>query len=381
MTGIAKSKRLHFLDNLRTLIIFFVVVVHTSGLYLMGDTWSWFWIVEDPSNNSVSGLIFLVLDIFLMATLFFISGYLAPPSLKKKSPGEFFWSKFRRLIIPWLIAVLTLIPLYKVIFLYSRGLPQENWTTYFHITNPNSQNWLWFLPVLFLFNIIYVVMSESKSKLPKISFRWAVLTTFVVGYLYSVGMSLYGLSGWTLTPLLDFQNERILIYFMFFLLGILGYRLRIFDEKPQSRALFIAVNLTSWVPITAYIFFLLYPLVFSPGNFVVSRVADTWITWFCFQLALFGLVYQMIQTSWRFFDGTGRIWSELNRNSYGVYIIHVVVLGVIALFLRETAMPSLWKHFTLALSTYIVCNLLISIYRLVVTSSRELPQPEIAASR
>jgi hypothetical protein len=45
--------------------------------------------------------------------------------------------KFKRLMIPWVIAVLSLIPLYKVIFLYSRGLPQEHWATYFHITNPN----------------------------------------------------------------------------------------------------------------------------------------------------------------------------------------------------------------------------------------------------
>ena len=55
-------------------------------------------------------------------------------------------------------------------------------------------------------------------------------------------------------------------------------------------------------------------------------------------------MYVMVETFWRYFDKTGRIWSELNRNSYGVYIIHVIVIGVIALPLLNSAMPSLLKY-------------------------------------
>lgn len=380
-SDIQKGKHLHFLDNLRTIIIFFVVVVHTSGLYLAGDTWEWFWIVDDPANNDLSGLIFLVLDIFLMTTLFLISGYLAPASLRTKSDGQFIWRKFRRLIIPWLTAVLTLIPLYKVIFLYARGLPQQNWTTYFHITNPNSQNWLWFLPVLFVFNLLYLLLTKVKIKLPQISLRAAALGVFIIGFGYSVGMDLLGFSGWTLTPLLDFQNERILIYVMFFLLGVLGYQLKIFDQKPQRLAGYVTVGLTAWVPIGAYLIFLLYPLFAGPGSTIISPTVDSLITWFAFQLTLFSMVYLMVQTFWRYADRTGPIWQELNRNSYGVYMIHVIVLGVIGLWMVPFGIPSLLKHLLLIVATYVVSNVLVSLYRRLTTLQRVPLQPELVGGR
>lgn len=123
-------------------------------MYEAAGLWGWFWIVDDPSTITWVGIVGIIFDVFIMPTLFFLSGYLTVASLKDKSPWQFNKGKFSRLMIPWAIAVLTLIPLYKVIFLYSRGLPQESWTTCFHITNPNSQNWLWFLPLLFIYRRI-----------------------------------------------------------------------------------------------------------------------------------------------------------------------------------------------------------------------------------
>ncbi len=130
-----KGNRIYFLDNLRTFMIFLVVLYHAGGVYESSGTWASFWIVDDPSTNNLSGILFLILDIFMMPTIFFISGFFAPLSMKNKKGWVFLKSKFKRLIIPWIIAVLTLIPLYKIIFLYSRNLPQESWTTYFHWSN------------------------------------------------------------------------------------------------------------------------------------------------------------------------------------------------------------------------------------------------------
>ena len=222
-----KGNRLHFLDNLRTIIIFLVVLYHAGGVYEATGMWASFWIVDDPSTNTVSGMIGLIVDVFVMATMFFVSGYLAPASLKSKNGWEYIKAKFNRLIVPWIIAVLTLIPLYKVIFLFSRSLPQENWTTYFHFSNNNisGQSWLWFLPLLFTFNILYLLFSKANIRILNISLKSAVFGTFLIGFVYSAGMDLFDLRGWTLTPLLDFQNERVLIYFMFFLLGALCFRL------------------------------------------------------------------------------------------------------------------------------------------------------------
>lgn len=362
-TKTTKGKRLHFLDNTRTAIIFLVILLHACGPYLAGDMWGSFWIVDDPANNNVSGIIFLILDIFLMATLFFISGYLAPASLKRKSGWEFLKGKFKRLMLPWAAAVLILIPLYKVIFRFSRGLPHEHWTTYFHITNPNSQNWLWFLPVLFAFNLLYLLISKMNLRLTKLSVKAAVVITFIIGVGYKLAMDLLGLNGWTLTPLIDFQNERILFYVMFFLVGALFFNRGVFTTKPEKKTLYIIVNATSWLPINIYIFTILWPLVFNPGNYIFSQVIDRIIVAFTFNLTLITMAYTLVE-SFRFYgDKTSRIWKELNRNSYYVYIIHVIVTGIITLLLRDTGIPSLLKHLILTLATFVVSNLIVSASR------------------
>ena len=62
-------------------------------------------------------------------------------------------------------------------------------------------------------------------------------------------------------------------------------------------------------------------------------------------------------------DKPGEIWSELNKNSYYVYIIHVIVTGVIALLLLNTTLPSIVKYLILTVSTFVASNLIISIFR------------------
>ncbi len=367
VADVAGGRRVDFLDNLRTAIVFLVVLYHAGGVYEATGMWASFWIVDDPSTNTVSGLTGLVLDIFLMPTLFFVSGYFVPASLRNRSRWIFLRTKFRRLMLPWIVAVLVLIPLYKVMFLLSRGLPQQSWTTYFHFSNGFiSQSWLWFLPVLFAFNVLYVLGSMVRMRVPNVTLKGAVIGTFVVGFAYSAGMDLLGFRGWTLTPFIDFQHERVLIYLMFFLVGTLCSTQRAFDGRPRGTVLYNIVNSTAWIPITVYIFFLIFPVVFNPGGFVFSRIVDRTIVWFCFHLSLLCLVYGVVQTFWRYLDRPGPIWSELNPSAYHVYIIHVIVLGLIAMLLLNTAMPSVLKHFILAASTYVACNLIVMLSRRVV---------------
>ena len=242
-------------------------------------------------------------------------------------------------------------------------MPQENWTTYFHWSNGIwSQNWQWFLPVLFLFNVLYLLFSSSKIRIPNMSLKGAVLGVFLIGFVYSVGMDMFGLRGWTKTVWLDFQNERLLIYFMAFLLGAHCFRRKVFDVKPESKMLYAIVNSIDWIPITVYIFFLLYPW-FKPGHYIVSQLIHRLILWLSYQLSLLCLVYVMIETFRRYFDKPTKVWRELNRNSYGVYIIHVIVIGGVALVLLHTAIPSLWKYLLLTVSTYVASNLIVSLCR------------------
>lgn len=365
-----QGDRVHFLDNLRTCMVFLVVLCHAGWVYESSGLGAIFWIVDDPAVNDVSGLINIVLDVFMMPTLFFISGYLAPLSLRGKSGWRFVRAKFARLMLPWLISVLTLVPLYKVIFLCSRNLPQDRWYSYFHVSNGIiSQSWLWFLPVLFLFNIVYLLLLKAKVSVPNVSLRAALAGTFLIGFVYSVGMDLFGFQGWTKIGVLDFQNERLLIYFMAFLLGTRCFKLKVFGARAEGKGLYLIASAGAWVPVMAYVVFLLYPWL-NPGEFIVSRVVHSLVLWASYQLSLLCLVYLMIETFRRYQNKQGRLRFALNENSYYVYIVHVVIMGGLASVLLGTGIPSLLKYVVLTIATFVTSNVAVCLFRMVLTTAQ-----------
>ena len=362
------ENRIYFLDNLRTFMIFLVVLYHAGGVYENSGIWASFWLVDDPSTNDLAGILNIIIDVIVMPTVFFISGFFAPLSIKNKNGWTFLKSRFRRLIVPWVIAVLTLIPLYKIIFLYSRNLPQESWTTYFHWSNGIwSQNWLWFLPVLFLFDLLYLVLSKTNINLPKVTLKKAVIVIFIIGFIYTFCMSFFKLYGWTTTPFIDFQNERLLIYFMIFLLGSLCNKQKIFEPGVTSKKFYIVIGCTAWIPLNLYIV-LLINIVLRPGSYLFSETIDIILFWFVFHLSLFSMLYLGVTTFRYFFNRQGQIFKTLNANSYGVYIIHVIVIGGLALFTLNTEIPSLAKYLTLTVSAWVISNVITYGYRSLVKS-------------
>ena len=356
----SENNKIYWLDNLRTFMVFLVVVTHvavTYEKYSMGSDW---WIVVAPSNNDFAGILFLIMNIFVMATIFFISGFFVPLSLKTKTNIKFIRSKFKRLMIPWAIAVLTLIPAYKIIFLYARNMPQEDWTTYFHWNAMWSQNWLWFLPVLFLFNIIYLIFSKIDTT--KIKLGKYILLAFSLGLIFSFFMDYFSLHGWTKSIIIDFQNERIFIYFLVFLVGVQSYKLKIFESSIRNKKMEVIVHSLGWIPINIYIGGVIYNLV-SPDDYLISKSMDIFIIRLSFLLSVTYMIYAMVVGFKNYINKKSKIWDELNRNSYGVYIIHVIIMGIIALVMLNINMPSIIKFLTLTISTFFISNLIIYLYK------------------
>jgi hypothetical protein len=359
----SKTHRHIFLDNLRTFAIFLVIVYHSGWVYERSGFLSSIWIVDDPFKNNLAGIVNIILDIFVMPTIFFISGYLTSLSLKTKKRWDYLKCRFNRLMLPWILAVLILIPLYKVIFLYSRDLAPQNLMRYFHLNGEiiMNQGWLWFLPVLFLFDLIYCILSKSHPIPLKINLKQAVFAIFLLGVMNSFCFGFFNHSGWIKTILLDFQKERLFIYFLVFLLGSFCFHNNIFSKERGSRKCYYLINFTLWIPINVYMLFLLN-LIFNPGKFIISHVADTLLLWSSFHLSLLGMLYILINTFRFYLNRKITIIDWLNKCSYGTYIIHFIVMGAIAVVLSNAPLSSLAKYGMLIVSTYMVSNLIIFLY-------------------
>jgi glucan biosynthesis protein C len=122
------STRVTFLDNLRYLMVGFVLVYHSCGAYA---TVAPHWVVHDTSSLTAD-IIRELLDVFMMPVLFFIAGYFALASLQKKGAGEFLKEKMKRLLIPWALAVLIFLPL----VIYDQPI---------NPVRPFWKYWLWYL--------------------------------------------------------------------------------------------------------------------------------------------------------------------------------------------------------------------------------------------
>ena len=371
--------RIYFLDHLRTAMIFLVVLYHATFSYQNALAHSW--IAVDPVRNDSIGLIGLYLDTFIMAILFFISGYFIPPSIQNKSSFEFVVTKVKRILLPWLVGVLAMIPLYKILFLASRGMPQEPWYTYFHwyhrsgsdlsyFHNDPNQHWLWFLPVLFLFQLVYLVLYRLGLSKVRIDIRSAVFICLGAGLAYSMLIAIIGLKGWTHGIFLEFQNERFLIYLLVFLLGSLSHVHSIFERTWRNKKMFTWANIALSLGITIYTVVAINLLMnlIDPNRafYFISRRVDAGFYYGSMLLLMFTFLYIFLYIFQSRLDRPLSWMKGFNANSYYIYIVHMVVLGLITWILVGIHLPVAVKYVLLAVLTFLVSNLLVSLYKKVV---------------
>ena len=363
------TPRSYFLDHLRTFMVFLVVLTHAGMTYERG--FDAFWIVNDPAKWNGIALIRLYLDVFVMATLFFIAGYFVPLSLGRRSNRDFIRAKFHRIIIPWLVAVFTLIPAYKFIYLYSRNLPQEPWFTYFHFFrysagdasyfphNP-TQSWLWFLPVLFLFQLIYLAMYRANWIKRKITVPVGLAGTLVLGIIYSMFISLIGLTGWTHSAFLDFQRERLIVYFLVFMLGSIYYQQQAFSNNQRQKKLFVLANIAIGFSLALYTMFALnlFGNLVNPGEayYFLSPGLDRLVYYTSMLLTMLCFLQIFLYSFHRTLDRPIRIMEVLNPNSYYVYLIHMIILGLIAVLLLPVGIPAVFKYLLLTVLTFFISH-------------------------
>jgi hypothetical protein len=137
----------------------------------------------------------------------------------------------------------------------------------------------------------------------------------------------------------------------------------LFAELPQSKTLYTVASSVAWLPITGHIFARLWPFFYpNPAEFPITPLYR--LIWhLTFYLSVACLMYIMIESFWRYLNKTGKVWDALNKNSYGVYIIHVIMIGVFGTLLLNLNLPAVVKWILLIVLTYVVSNLLVSGYR------------------
>ena len=155
----ATRPRQYHIDWLRVIAIFLVFVYHTLRPFSSEG----FHVVNDRAYAGVD-IITTILPIFGMPLVFLISGAGAFYALGKRSGGRYLWDRVLRLVVPFIVGMVTYIPLLVYLERVQHGDFQGNFpqfmAQYFDglYAFGGDFAWmglhLWYLALLFLFTLL-----------------------------------------------------------------------------------------------------------------------------------------------------------------------------------------------------------------------------------
>jgi uncharacterized membrane protein len=149
------NKRVLFFDQIKALMVALVIVVHVLFALLFG----WYGVripseeSSDPLFQVAAGWCMYFCQTFFMYMLFLLSGYFVPRSVHKKGIVDYLKVRIRRIGIPFLIGLLLI---NNASWLLGRLSPASPLAKLAWSNIPfNRIGVLWFLVVLFLFDLLY----------------------------------------------------------------------------------------------------------------------------------------------------------------------------------------------------------------------------------
>ncbi|MBL1210768.1 acyltransferase family protein [Geminocystis sp. GBBB08] len=282
--------RIPWIDTLRTISIFFIVLIHTGR------------------NSSI---VSIYTTSFFMPVFFFISGLFIKKSIKEQKFISFFKIKFQHLIIPYLTfsIVSYLIWFFLIGKLKGDSLPNNPlWdfiiNTLYGVAGYGWMKYnisLWFFPCLFITELIFFFLIRlSPKKLP--------LTVFIlsiIGYYY---FEFIKIEHFRLPFSIDVAITAVVFY-------TIGYLIKpyIFNEEFKT-----------WYNFPSLFFGLLTYLIFSMFNetsaFVIGNFGKNYLY---FYLAALSGIFFWCQISK--IIKPHQIFAEIGKNTIVIFPLHLLL--------------------------------------------------------
>jgi peptidoglycan/LPS O-acetylase OafA/YrhL len=333
-TPAVKPQRYPYLDVLRALAVLLLVFFHATGYLLLrretGDTGLEFrWIVH----------------VFHMPLFFVLSGFVLGIATRRSGIAKQVSSRWKRLAVPFLVAMVTVIPAINLVNLYFTSLKPETphraaaRITFGNLFSLRPQH-LWFLEYLFYLSLIALglwwLWRRYGSAEAEKRWRAPLLVALIVVPLVTVLFD----GGWEAAYQPDTMVPDVwlsLYYLCFLAAGWListedGWRTSL-ERAPGTKllvggALMIA-GYSTWRDHAPN---LPSDLTFARLFVVFAGVAAAWLV----ISGLWGL-------SARLFAHPGKRMKQFSDSSYWMYIVHLPILVFIESELARTSLPLLLR--------------------------------------
>jgi glucan biosynthesis protein C len=370
-TPLLDRGRLLYIDNLRTMVIVMVILVHLSITY--GGEGSWYYREgrADLLSGSVLSIHNAISQSFFMGLLFLLSAYFTAASYDRKGPGPFLRDRLLRLGIPLLVFEFLIHP-FSVSLLFKTGLITgslrdylRSYYTSFHI----GSGPLWLVEVLLIFSVLYVAWRQFYKRIPAAQKNSGhpptlkgVLALGVLLGAVSFVARLWFPVNWALGPL-NWQLAFFAQYIAMMFLGVTAYRRNWLERLPIAMAL-------PCITLAGVLVVVVLPLLFVLGGAVSGKTGPYlggW-HWQAFgyamweQLLAIVMMINLLILFREHLNGQGKLARRAAASSYTVYIIHTPIVILFALVLRNSTLYPLLKFAAAALITipftFILANFL-----------------------
>lgn len=312
-------------------------------------------------------------DIFFMSLMFFISGLFVYRGLIKKGKKTFLVDRIKRLGIPFIIGVSLLIP---IAYFPSFYLNNHSFDISLFVKDfLQNQKWPvgppWFIWVLLLFNLIVVIIpskfytsiSNATSHLTKNPTRFFIVV-FIFVSLAFIPISLWvGQYKWTGFGPFDFQVNRLLLYFVFFIFGTCigsnnweGYFFtnNKFLNKPWQ----------FWLILCLFSYLLVELFTYNVWDIVRAGKLGVNLAWMIFDLLF---VASCISSSFAFLSifkqnvhKQHNLWTNLSANAFGIYLIHYIFITWLQFGLLNILLPVFIKFLVVFLVTLLTSWIIVN---------------------
>jgi surface polysaccharide O-acyltransferase-like enzyme len=338
------QNRTVYFDNIRALMIVFVVLMHVAVTYSgFGD-----WYYNEPGDldmlSSISFALFQTgLQAFFMSILFMIAGYFSARAVEQKTLKQFITGRLFRLGVPTVIYILVIHPIaVKMIYtdlnmldFYWNGLKSGKMISW---TGP-----MWFAQTLLIFSLFYAAKRKlmPNLRLPAFSFSFKsalmligiiTLLAFSIRLVYPVGSSV-----------LNLQFSYFAAYMVFYVVGILAYNFKSFESlgAPNGKK-YIRWALLLGLPLWFVIMFFGGA---TEGVFLINGgwnwqafAYAVWESFICvtFCVGLVGIFREKRNRQ-------NKLQKFMADQAFGVYVFHAPILIGVSLLLKNVALYPLLK--------------------------------------
>jgi glucan biosynthesis protein C len=363
------KSRLLYVDNIRIYLTVLAILHSVAVSYGGALDWSLndaatayghmgFWPLKEAATDPYSPILFLMFTVlnqsYYISILFLIAGYLTPSSLEKKGSASFIKGRLVKLGIPMLFYVVILEPItrwFVANYVYNLDSSMvEILREKFKVSNFLLIDFghLWFLELLLILAGLYVIYKKRGPRQPIIVYENSfppngAIEVFIVVLSIATFITRIWFPVWATVfrPLVAMHFRVGLVYFACFIVGVLAYRGRWFDNITDMQArLWGKVSLVN---------FCLLPVVFFIGSNSGVDALLGGLTWQSLVVSSWDSVSMTSIFIWLLalfknkFDLQDKWLRWASSNVYAAFIFHYIVVILLMIPLVRVAWPSTLK--------------------------------------